>query len=225
VSVDWASVPAKTRSAEVTIAGSDGTQVVVTVPIRTASVAVQGFVETDGYVSIEAPHFTRKTGKWMSLPGLGRTLGGMTAYPLSPDACLEYRAYFFSSGDFQVTAYLSPTQLFSLLRYALSVDDGPRQTVDMHEGYVYFTPSWEKSVADAAIIRKSRLAFGGPGYHTIKFWAVDPGVVLQKLVVDTGGLRWSYLGPPESRAELRHDLLSRTALPSSSPAARSRRTR
>jgi len=32
----------------------------------------------------------------------------------------------------------------------------------------------------------------------LKFWMVDPGVVLDKLVIDAGGAHPSELGPPES---------------------------
>jgi Gylcosyl hydrolase family 115 C-terminal domain len=57
---------------------------------------------------------------------------------------------------------------------------------------------WEESVKDGVRKVTSRHAVSQPGYHTFKAWMVDPGVVLQKIVVNTGGVRPSYLGPPES---------------------------
>jgi hypothetical protein len=57
---------------------------------------------------------------------------------------------------------------------------------------------WEQTVSDNFRKGSSRHLIGKPGYHILKIWMVDPGVVLQKIVVNTGGLKPSYLGPPES---------------------------
>ncbi|NJM26985.1 MAG: hypothetical protein HC859_17455 [Bacteroidia bacterium] len=58
--------------------------------------------------------------------------------------------------------------------------------------------AWEKSVRDNVIVSASTHKKLGKGMHVLRFWRIDPGVVLQKIVIDAGGLKPSYLGPPES---------------------------
>ena len=57
---------------------------------------------------------------------------------------------------------------------------------------------WTASVTNAVRTFRTPHTISTAGYHTLKIWMVDPGVVLEKIVVDCGGARSSYLGPPES---------------------------
>ena len=57
---------------------------------------------------------------------------------------------------------------------------------------------WEKCVEDNVRHSVTSFHLSDPGYHTLKIWMVDPGVILEKIVVNLGGVKPSYLGPPES---------------------------
>jgi hypothetical protein len=144
---------------------------------------------------------------WEILPDFGRTLGGVTPFPvtaasLTPSADsprLEYRVWLFSTGEIPATLYLAPTQAFipgHALRCAVSLDDQPPQLVDVSPEGV--KGAWEQSVLDGARVVTVPLHVAASGAHTLKFWMIDPGVVLEKIVLNAGGARPSYLGPPET---------------------------
>ncbi len=60
-------------------------------------------------------------------------------------------------------------------------------------------PQWARNTSDnVTLTTTAHRVTAPPGTHVLKFWMVDPTVVLQNLVIDTGGLEPSYLGPPES---------------------------
>jgi hypothetical protein len=42
------------------------------------------------------------------------------------------------------------------------------------------------------------IAAAKSGHHTLKFWMVDSGIMLQKLVMNPGGVKPGHLGPLES---------------------------
>jgi hypothetical protein len=110
------------------------------------------------------------------------------------------------TGTVSVFAYVSPTWDFrggEGLRYAISIDDEPPTIVNIHAdgsstGVTDGNQAWQRGVADAIKVLVSEHRLLTPGEHLVTYWMVDPGVVLQKLVVASGDLPDTYLGPPES---------------------------
>ena len=213
VDVRWDQVPAGTTSGRVLVSGPDGRQAAVEVPLRHADrrgAQVAGFVETGGTVAIEAEHYSRALApagrEWLRVPGLGRTLSGMTTLPVDAPALqpadgmrLEYDVYLFEPGKVNVQATLAPTLKFRPgpgFRYAVSIDDEAPRIVDVHADESL--QHWERIVTDGVAQFTTAHDVKAPGRHTLKFWALDPGLVLQRVVIDAGGLKPSYLGPQES---------------------------
>lgn len=174
------------------------------------------FYELNEYISIEGSHFTKAINTngitWKILPDHGRTGDAVTSFPVTaPEQKpggnaphLQYDFYTYSKGEFKLNAYFSPTLNFHStengLQYAISVDDEEPLIISINkEDKNSISGIWNKWVSENIIIKTSRHKINEAGKHTVKYWVVNPGVVLQKLVIDFGGLKPSYLGPPETR--------------------------
>ncbi|MFP4017343.1 MAG: glycosyl hydrolase, partial [Halanaerobiales bacterium] len=174
------------------------------------------FVESNGYISIEAEHYVSKEGVngvgWEKIDDYGRTLSSMFIVPSTADSFekpeeapyLEYRFYAFTTGDLEAVIYTAPGLNVDRrrgLKYAISIDRKELQMVDTfppeYDG-THSCPYWAESVMNNAHITSSTQHIEEPGYHTLRIMMVDPGVVIQKIVLDMGGVKPSYLGPPES---------------------------
>ncbi|QSB26343.1 glycosyl hydrolase 115 family protein [Flavobacterium sp. CLA17] len=166
------------------------------------------FAEKDGYVSIEAEHFSKvnnsNTIHWEVIPDFGKTKSGITTFPQNkyPDknenVFVEYEIDFASTGEFNVELLLAPTLNFNSnkgLRYEVSFDGEKPQIINFNGHYRGELGKWQ---AEHLIHSNTKHTISKPGKHILRFRVLDPGIVLEKIVINTGGLKPSYLGPPES---------------------------
>lgn len=166
------------------------------------------FQEKNGYVSIEAENFARMSNSdrihWEVIPDFGKTKSGITtfpqnAYPKSDENIwLEYDINFESQGEFEVQLLLAPTLNFNHnkgLRYEISFDNETPQIVNFNGHYKGELGRWQSEHIIKSITKH---LVQQAGKHTLRFRVLEPGIVLEKILINTGGLKSSYLGAPES---------------------------
>ena len=115
-------------------------------------------------------------------------------------AYTEYNFYTFTSARPTLTIASLPTQPLnntSGMRYAVAIDNGPVTIVDFHT--TGRSEEWKQNVLSNAAEKKINLPFLDKGRHTLKIYMIDPGVILDHLLIDLGGLKKAYGLIPETK--------------------------
>ncbi|MDR0248322.1 MAG: glycosyl hydrolase 115 family protein [Oscillospiraceae bacterium] len=237
VSVDRSKVT-QNASAVITVSGAGGTVTVnVTANVFAQSLADNTYVETHGYVSVNPARYTGNspsgTERWSVIDGYGRDGSAVKVLPngksFAPGAAdapyIEYTFYIQTPGAYNVNTFIAPsgnrahktvTPLLQQLRFSTQIDAGQRQTASGLLSANYAPDSRETTWAYGKMnnTRMVTTPHGqlSAGLHTLRVYAVDPDVAIQKIVIapvaavitnisgapQTYHFMDSYFGPPES---------------------------
>lgn len=178
-----------------------------------------GFLAADGYVSIYAKHFQDKGNDglhyWSAIVGPGATDQSVEALPLNAknslpadtsgavvtkSPSLSYRFYTQNASSAAINIVTLPT--FALnssygVRYGVSIDGGPVKVLSFKT--YGRSEEWKQAVLSNAITRTIKLPQLSAGAHTLKILMIDPGVVLDRIVINLGGADAYYGLLPESK--------------------------
>lgn len=221
ISVDFDKVKSD-KTGTVTINGNSQT---VTLSVSAVVIDTSGFekmtyVEAHDYISIEAAHYSdavcgENGAEWKEIKDYGRTLSSMKVYPTTQTfedeytaPYLEYKIYVDNSEQYTLQTHIAPSNNVDwdnvTMKFGISVDDGDIMLTDTITSS-YVAGTWRDSTWSNAVrnnIRTVNKSLGNlsEGVHTIRIYAIDPAVVIEKLIVypDSKGLKNSYLGPKES---------------------------
>lgn len=215
VSVDWSKVPVgESVTGEIDIiCGSNQEKIYLPVfnPAYPTVGELKGwYVEDNGCVSINPGKFHRKVEnediKMKVIEGLGYEnqciqLGEATKSVQNPRrsrqaAKVEYDFYTFNAGSVTVYTYALPVFPVNSERgtcFGIMIDDGLLKYASNNAKE--YSGEWRENVYRNSTINAVTLNIDKPGKHTLKLICSDPGMIIQKIVIDMGGMKRSYLGP------------------------------
>lgn len=205
VNIDWSAAPyGNAIPGSIIIEGADSSRtldVKVINPPELADATLPDAVESNGMILIEAENFdahqdsSSGTG-WRRVPqatvsGDGVAIQPVTAESIAPSALdsdtpsLTYQFHCVSSGEAQITLRCLPTHRITSchpgLRYAISLNGDTPTVVNVHANE--YTPEWRANVLRAYSVGVSRHTVATAGLQTIKIQMIDPGVVLDQIIV------------------------------------------
>jgi hypothetical protein len=216
--VDWDRVPAGINSGKITVERYIGGNIVqteeidVSVDNNVKILPEKTYAEANGYISIEAEHFTNSISygnyEWVEQDDFGRSGTSMKFMPDTEDsieagsAYLEYDVNFENTGTFSVDVYRMPTlNERGSVNFALGVDDATPTLLKGNNAYYNNstgTDKWGNSILNNVETLTASVNIAEKGIHKIKLYGVDPGAVVDKIVITTGTKYSLFYGEPES---------------------------
>ncbi|KAH7304110.1 hypothetical protein BKA65DRAFT_580887 [Rhexocercosporidium sp. MPI-PUGE-AT-0058] len=208
--------PARRTPVQITITvNSETVNLVLPVNKRSPPGNFSGHVETGSVVSMEVDHYASIENKngvtYQVIPEYGRTRAGLKTWPVTspsqnpttgPKVVYSFYTYAGSSSA-SLTLYFGGSinhDPSRQLKYALSVDDGSATTVQYVPNHTMGSlPSgWEGSATAGGWTSTTNNLNIPAGARKLNIWLLEPGVVLQKVLVNLGGLHPSANGPQEN---------------------------
>ena len=175
------------------------------------------FTPSNGYVSIEAEHYYSATApagmQWTIYPYYGRTRSAVALTPNTTistgNAGLTYRFTLPADAPQTVKVHVVVKSTLDFLNiggfsYTVSLDNSEPQDVNFNEKLVdrqpYMYSDYYPAVARRIVEKVVELPVGKDvTTHELTLRPKHPGIVFEKIVVDFGGYKPSYLFMNESR--------------------------
>lgn len=180
--------------------------------------AAGGYVFTgqDGYVAIEVEHYYSAKAaagtEWTVIPYMGRTLSGMALMPYTQPttgASLSYKMQLPKDvRTVTVRIVVKSTLPFHDHKgheYSIGFESGKEKTINFNHNlnelpenvYSIYYPTVARRIVEKTA--ELEVPATPDGMQMLTFKPFDPGIVLEKIVVDYGGYKKSYLFMDESK--------------------------
>ena len=185
-----------------------------TTTVSAASPTGYTFAPSTGYVAIEAEHYYSATASegtaWTVYPDYGRTRSAVALTPYTKpvgDASLTYRFTLPADAPKTVKVIVVVKSTLDFLNvggyeYTVGLDGQEPQVVNFNKTLVdrqpYMYSDYYPAVARRIVEKVVELPVGSGTTHELKLQPRHPGIVFEKIVVDWGGYKPSYLFMNES---------------------------